>query len=310
MREHPAWLWPSFGVTLGILLVVDLLAHRGGREVGRRAAIAWSAIWVGAGLAYGGFLGLVVGGRVAGEYLAAWLIEKTLSVDNLFVFLLVFQSLKIPEDRQRRVLTWGIFGALVLRALFVAMGAAALERFAWVTWGFAALLLWAAYRVFREDPGKRKESRAVKWLSAHLPVSERTHHGEFLAREDGKRVATPLLVALVAIEATDIVFAIDSIPAAFSVTRDTFLVYASNAFAILGLRSLYAVLAHGLARLRYLHYGLAAVLAFAAVKIVAQEVAEVPAWLSIAVIAAIIGASVWASLRPGAPHPTPHPDPE
>jgi tellurite resistance protein TerC len=297
VREHPDWLWAAFGLGLGVLLVVDLLAHRGGREISRRAAIAWSVVWIAAGLAFGGVVWAVLGARAGGEYYAAWLIEKTLSVDNLFVFLLVFQSLKIPEENQRRVLTWGIFGALVFRALFIGIGAAALERFGWVMYVFAALLLLAAWRVFREDPSARKESRSVRWLSRHLPVSRESHRGEFVAKEAGRRVVTPLLVALVAIELTDIVFAIDSIPAAFAVTRDTFVIYASNAFAILGLRSLYAVLAHGLQRLRYLHYGLAGVLAFAAAKILLHDWLEVPPWASIAIIAAIFGAAIWASLR-------------
>jgi tellurite resistance protein TerC len=297
--RHASWVWASFAGTLLVLLAIDLFAHRGRRALSRKAAIAWSVVWIAAGLSYGGFLGVVLGGRAAGEYLAAWLIEKSLSVDNLFVFLIVFQALKIPEEKQRRVLTWGIFGALVFRALFVAVGAAALERFHWVTWLFGAILLWTAVRVFREDPAKHRESRAVRWLSRHLPVSKETGGGAFLAREGGRRVATPLLVALLAIEVTDLVFAIDSIPAAFSVTRDTFLVYASNAFAILGLRSLYAVLAHGLERLRYLHYALAGVLAFAGVKIIVARWVELPPWISIAVVVAVIGAAVWASLKLG-----------
>jgi tellurite resistance protein TerC len=288
--------WGFFGVTLAVLLAVDLFSHRGGRERSRRWSVTWAVIWMGAGAAFAAFVHLELGGEAAGEYLAAWLIEKSLSVDNLFVWLVIFRSLEVPQDRQRRVLTWGIFGALAFRAVFIVAGAAALERFSWLNWVFAGILLWAAVRVFREDPAAERESRVVRWLSRRVPVTEEVEGSHFFLVRDGRRVATPLLVALVAVELTDVLFAIDSVPAAFSVTTDVFVVYTSNAFAILGLRSLYAVVADAVSQLRYLHHGLAAVLAFAAVKTGGREAVHLPAWLSIAVIAGIMALAVAASL--------------
>ena len=292
MNGVPTWAWLSFA-----LLAVDLSVHRGERADSRRTAFIWSGIWIGVGLAFNGFVWFMWGSDPAQEYLAAYLIEKSLSLDNLFVFLVIFRSLNIPHRYQRTVLTWGIFGALVFRALFVFAGAAAIARWHWVSYAFGAILLYAAWRVFREDPTAERRSRTAAWLSRHLPVTETIRGHEFVIREGGRRVATPLAIALVAVELTDIMFAVDSVPAAFSITRSEFLVYSSNAFAILGLRSLYIALSASLERLSYLHYGLALVLAFAGLKIALVDVIHIPPWLSIAVIVAIIGTSIAASLR-------------
>jgi tellurite resistance protein TerC len=289
--------WIAFAVTIFALLALDLYVHRGGRSDSHKGAIAWSIVWVAAGLAFNAAVWVLFGSNAAQEYLAAYLIEKSLSVDNLFVFLVIFRSLKIPEERQRTVLIWGIFGALVFRALFILIGLAAIERWEWVAYLFGAVLIWAAWRAFREDPAEQKENRIVEWLAKHLPLTTEINHSHFFARIDGKRVATPLLLAIVAVELSDIMFAIDSVPAAFAVTHDRFIVLTSNAFAILGLRALYIVLAKTLARLHYLHYGLAAVLGFAGIKIVTQELLEIPPYVSIAIIAVIIGLSVWLSVR-------------
>ncbi len=294
--QHPPWMWTTFAVVLAVLLVIDLVAHRGEHGQSRKAAIAWSLIWVGIGLAFGGFVWVAIGGTAASEYYSAYLIEKSLSVDNLFVFLLIFQSLRIPHDQQRRVLIWGILGALIFRAVFIFLGVRALETIDWMAYVFGAILAWAAWRIFREDPREKEESRTVSWLSRHLPITESIQGHQFIAKVEGKTVATPLLVALLALASTDIMFAIDSIPAALSVTRDAFVVYSSNAFAILGLRALYIVLADLVANLKYLHYGLAAVLVFAAFKIVTNDFIHVPAWLSITVIAAALAVAVIASL--------------
>lgn len=294
--EHPAWMWITLASVLAVLLIVDLFAHRGEHAQSRNAAIAWSSIWIGVGLGFGGFVWGTLGAEAAGEYYSAYLIEKSLSVDNLFVFLLIFQSLSIPHAQQRRVLIWGILGALVFRAIFIFIGVRALEQVGWIVYVFAAILVWAAYRIFREDPREKTESRTVVWLAKHLPITHEMVGHEFITRVDGKLVATPLLVALLALETTDIMFAVDSIPAALSVTRDAFLVYSSNAFAILGLRALYIVLADLVARLEYLHYGLAAILLFAAFKLATNELFHVPAWLSISIIVAALAIAVAASL--------------
>jgi tellurite resistance protein TerC len=297
MWQVSNWMWIAFAVVLGVLLAVDLFVHRGGRATSRRSATLWTVIWIGVGLAFGGFVALTLGPQAAEEYLAAYLIEKSLSLDNLFVFLVIFRSLAIPQESQHTALAWGILGALAFRALFIFLGVAAIERYEWVTYVFAGILLWAAYRSLREDPSKRGESRVALWLSRHLPVTPQSHGARFLARQDGRLLATPLLLAVFAVELTDIVFAIDSVPAALAVTRSRFVVYTSNAFAILGLRALYLVLEGSLSKLAYLHYGLAAVLAFAGLKMLLAPWLHVPPLISVAIIVVCIAAAVWASLR-------------
>jgi len=296
--DAPLWLWVLFGGALVVMLAIDLLSHRDGHADSRRAAIAWSATWIGVGLAFTGAVGLSFGARPAQNYLAAYLIEKSLSVDNLFVFLLIFRSLRIPQAGQRAVLTWGILGALVFRLLFVVLGAAALEQFDWVVYVFGGILLFASYRALREQPGQEEQASPIlNWLEKHLRVSKRLDGTHFFVREDGRLRPTRLVLAVVALELTDVVFAVDSVPAAFSVARDPFIVYTSNAFAILGLRSLYVVLADVLASLRYLHYGLSGVLGFAGLKMLLLDVVHVPPLSSVVIIVAIITASVLPSLR-------------
>jgi len=297
VQSPGTWHWIVFGATLGALLALDLFVHRAGRHTTRRSAIVWSVIWVSAGLAFSAFIFATMGVKAGEEYLAAYVIEKSLSTDNLFLFFIIFQSLKVPENNQHKVLSWGIFGALVFRLIFIFAGVAALERWEWVTWIFAGLLMWAAYRSLREDPTQKRQSDFVRWLSARLPITGDARPKTFFIEHDGKRVATPLLLAVVAVELSDIAFAIDSVPAALAVTRQKFVVYSSNAFAILGLRALYLVLASTLKRMTYLHYGLAFVLAFAAVKIVISKWVEISPVISVGIIVVAIGLSVWLSLR-------------
>jgi tellurite resistance protein TerC len=294
----PATGWIAFGVLVVGLLLVDLLAHRNKHGESKRSAIAWSLGWIVLGLGFSIFVWRAYGARPAQEYLGAWLIEKSLSLDNLFVFLVIFRSLAVPEDEQRGVLFWGIFGALAFRALFIFAGVEALERWHAVVYVFGAILLFTAFRVAREDPSRKRDSKLVHWLAKRLPVSTALEGKRFIVRRNGRRVATPLLVALIAIELTDIAFAVDSVPAALAVSHEPFIVYTSNVFAILGLRALYIALAHIITELRYLHYGLAAVLAFAGLKmIVPDSVVHVPPLVSAAIIVACIGLSVVASLR-------------
>lgn len=292
----PGWAWGVLGGSLLILLTLDLLAHRGDHSSTRNAAIGWSCVWVGAGLAFGVLVWLTMGRAAAEDYLAAYAIEKSLSLDNLFVFLMIFKSLDIPEQRQRTVLIWGILGALSFRALFVFLGIAALRRWEWLAQVFALVLAVGAYRVFRGDFTPNRKSPLVGWLSSRLPMAHRVHGNAFIVR--GERIqATPLLVALVTIELSDVMFAVDSVPAALSITHNRFIVYSSNAFAILGLRALYILMVHSVSRLKYLHFGLAAVLLFAACKIALDPWLHVPALLSTGVIASLIGATVYFSLR-------------
>lgn len=297
MREFPLWAWAVFGSTLLVFLIIDLYVHRGRRGESRASAIVWSVIWIVVGLGFVGFVWSLAGRVAAMEYLAAYAIEKSLSLDNLFVFLIIFQSLGIPKEYQRTALTWGIFGALVFRAVFVFIGAAALNRAEWMAYIFGAILFYAAYHAVRDDPSKRAESKLVSWLSDRLPVTQERETNKFLVRENGRWRATPLLVAVLGLEASDIVFAIDSVPAALSFTRREFIVYSSNAFAILGLRSLYIVLAHTIAELKYLGYGLAGVLAFAGLKMVLPEDwLHIPPLVSVGVIVTLIATAVGASL--------------
>jgi tellurite resistance protein TerC len=297
MDDIPGWAWVGFCITLLVLLTIDLYSHRGQHQRSRRKDVMWSVLWISTGLSFTFFVWALMGRDAAEEYLAAYLIEESLSLDNLFVFLLVFQTLRIPLENQRKALLWGIVGALVFRGIFIFVGVAAMARWQWIQYVFGALLFIAALRAVREPKDEAVESRLVKWLSRHLPMSTDRESPRLLVRENGKLLVTPLLVAIVGLELSDILFAIDSVPAALSVTRREFLVYSSNAFAILGLRSLYVVLIASLEKVRYLHYGLAAVLAFAAFKMVTHDWIPVPPLLSVAIIVAILAITTAVSLR-------------
>lgn len=296
--SEPLWAWGIFAGVLLAGIFVDLFLHRGERADSHKTAVAWAIFWVFLGLAFGGFVWVMFGAQKATDYMAAWLIEKSLSVDNLFVFLIIFQSLRIPQENQRTVLSWGIFGALVFRMIFIFLGSEAIERWSWVAYVFGAILVWAAIKIVREAKGddEPEENKAIAWLSRHIPVTHTIHGNHFTAIENGRRVATPLLLAVLGLELTDIMFAIDSVPAAFSVTLDKYIIYSSNAFAILGLRSLYVVLAKTISELEYLHYGLAGVLAFAGLKLIFHSWIKIPGLLSVAIIIVLIGGSVVASL--------------
>ena len=295
--DIPPWGWFAFGALVVVLLAVDHFAHRGEKGASRKIALIWSVIWIAAGLGFNLFVWLFFGTEAGHEYLATYLIEKALSTDNMFIFLIVFESLKVPKREQHSVLFWGIVGAVGFRAALIFVGATALERWEWVTYVFGAIILYAAYRAFRQRPGQKKESKLVKSLSDWLPVSEKTHGGKFIIREAEGFAATPLLLALVAIELTDVMMAIDSVAVAFSMTRAPFIIYTSNVFAILGLRALYLLLAHSISELPHLHYGLAVVLAFAGIKLLADPIVRIPPLLSVAVTVLVIGSSVWMSLK-------------
>jgi tellurite resistance protein TerC len=303
------WLWVVFAVTVLVSLAVDLLAHRQAHVIGFREAAAWSGVWVGLAILFGVAVFLVVGATAGVEYTTAWLLEKSLSVDNLFVFALIFGYFKVPRAYQHRVLFLGVLGALVFRGIFLAAGVAVVSRFTAVLFAFAAILFYSTYKILKEeedsfDPGK---SLAVKLLRKIIPVRDDYAGTHFFVKEAGRRVATPLLAVVAAIEAADLVFAVDSVPAVLAVSNDAFIVYTSNAFAILGLRALYFMLAGLLDRFHYLSKGLALILAFIGVKLILQAshktistaVPEIPSPLSLAVIAAVLTVSVVLSvLRP------------
>jgi tellurite resistance protein TerC len=294
------WMWGVFGVIVLGLMAVDLAIHRGNRVDSPRRALLWSGVWVAAALAFNGGVWAFLGGEAAQEFLGVYLLEESLSVDNLFVFLLLFRELGIPHDQQRRVLIWGIFGAFVTRGLCIALGVAALSRWHWLVYLLGALLILTALRMLKHDDGAPSAGgRLVGWLRRHLPLGRNLAGSHFVTREAGRLVGTPLLLALIAVELTDVVFALDSVPAAFAVTERAFIIYSANVFALLGLRSLYVVLAEALTRIRYLRFGLAGVLALAGLKMIASRWVHVPPLLSVGAIALCIGAAVVASLWRG-----------
>jgi tellurite resistance protein TerC len=290
------WAWISILATLTVSLGVDLFVHRRGRSTTARSAGVWTGIWLAVGVAFGAVIYALRGASAVQDYYAAYLIEQSLSIDNLFVFLLIFQGLQVPAELEHHVLFLGVLGALVFRAVFVLAGAAALERWHWVSYVFGAILLVAAVRAARSHPGDG-DNHLVRWLYRHLPVSRGFAGGRFVIVEGGRRLATPLLLALIGLELSDLVFAVDSVPAALSVSRDRFVVYSSNALAICGLRSLYLVLRSLLRGLPHLHYGIAAVLLFTAVKMLSHAWLHIPSWVSIVVSVSCIGLSAAASVR-------------
>jgi tellurite resistance protein TerC len=293
----PLWAWLGTAAGLAVLICADLVLARGTRGSSPRCAAAASALWIAAGCAFGVVLWLWQGSAVAGQYFAGYLLEKSLSVDNIFVFVLLFASLGVPAVLQRHVLFVGVLGALVLRGVFIAAGGALIEHVSWVFYGFGGLVFVAGIRMFSSgaaaDPSKNPVPRGLRQI---VPVTSEYVGTRMFARVNGRTVVTPLLVALIAIEATDLVFALDSIPAVFGITRDVFLVFTSNAFAVLGLRALYFLLARSMDRFSYLRQGLAILLVFIGVKMLISPLIEVPVVLSLAVIIAVIGGATAASL--------------
>ncbi len=303
---HPgipaAWLWTGFLTFIVAMLALDLgVFHRKAHAVSRREALVWSAVWAALAIAFAGVVWWLFGAARAQEYLTGWVIEKSLSVDNLFVILMIFTALRIPAEDQHRVLFIGIVSALVLRAAMILGGAALLDRFHWLIYVFGAFLLVTGVRLWRhrQDAPDQEGGSATRWLRRVLPATPDLHGHRFFAREGGRWVATPLLVALMAVEVTDVAFAVDSIPAIFAVTTDPFIVFTSNVFAILGLRSLYFVLADLADRFRHLRTGLAVVLVYVGAKMLVAPWVKIHAGLSLAIILAILAASIGWSLLEG-----------
>ena len=302
----PLSYWIYFHVSLVALLGVEYLVHLAVPDI-RRKAIYATALWVGAALTLAAILGRHFHAVGATQYLAGYALEQALSLDNLFVFLLLFRLFRIPAGRQPRVLFWGVAGAIVMRGAFIAGGIGLLNRFHWIGYVFGAILLVAAVRLLKPenpDADLTKPPGWIAWLTRWRPISENQDH--FFVREPaasngqpGRRMATVMLLALVAVELTDVVFALDSIPAVLSITRVPFLAYTSNIMAVMGLRSLYVLLAAMLAKLRFLHFGLAAVLAFAAAKMLLADWVEIGPVISMVVIAGLIGVTVGVSLVVG-----------
>ena len=296
------WIWIAFGAFVVAMLALDLLAFgRRGEVVSFRRAVVWSVGWTLLGLAFALVLWGWQGGAFAEEYLAGFLIEKSLSIDNLFVFALIFAYFNVPAAHQRRVIFWGIVGAIVLRAIFIAAGAALLDAFHFTIYVFGAFLILTGIRMARHSEVEIHPERnpVLRVLGRVLPLTPRFHGDRLTVTEGGRRVATPLFGALVLVATFDVVFAVDSIPAIFAVTRETFLVYAANAFSLLGLAALYFVLAEMMGRFRYLNLGLAVILVFVGGKMLLSDVYKVPVYVSLAVIhVTLAAAAIGSDLRP------------
>jgi tellurite resistance protein TerC len=295
----PWWAWAAVVAFTLVLLALDLFVlHREAHEVSLREAGWLSAFYAGIGLAFGGLIWAWRGPEAGGEYLAGYLIEKSLSVDNIFVFALIFSYFAIPAKYQHRVLFWGIIGAIAFRALFIALGAVLLNNIDWIVYVFGAFLVYTGIRMARGHTTEVHPDRnpVIRLMRRFIPVSDELRGQRFLVREGGKWIATPLLAALVVVETMDIVFAIDSVPAIFAITDDVFIVFTANVFAILGLRAMYFLLAGTIPRFAYLQTGLALVLVFVGAKMFLTDVGKLPVWISLGVITTIIGTAVVASL--------------
>jgi tellurite resistance protein TerC len=297
----PIWVWFAFIALISALLIVDLLlVHRTPHAPTTKEAAIESAVWISIGVAFTGVIFAWHGGQAAGEYISGYLIEKSLSVDNVFVWALIMSYFAVPREFQFRVLFWGVFGALVLRFVFIFAGVALLEQFEWLLFVFGAFLLVTAFRMLRhgDEDEVHPEHNPVLRLVRRVIPSTTEYNGQHLFVKHGtKLLATPLLAVLIVIESSDVVFAVDSIPAILAVSREQFIVFSSNAFAILGLRALYFLLADLRDRFRYLQQGLAVILAFVGVKMIIAEWYHIDTFVSLGIIALILTVSIWLSMR-------------
>ena len=305
--EVDLWIWVAFGAFVVAMLAVDLVGFgRRGEAISFRRAVGWSIGWTVLGFAFTLVLWAWAGWSWAEQYLAGFLIEKSLSTDNLFVFALIFSYFAVPAAYQRRVIFWGIVGAIILRGIFIFAGAALLDAFHYTTYVFGGFLLLTGIRMARHSDIEIHPERnpVLKLLERVVPLTKAYDGDRLLTRSGGRRVATPMLAALLLVATFDVVFAVDSIPAIFGVTREVFIVYAANAFSLLGLAALYFVLAGMMDRFRYLNIGLAIVLIWVGAKMVLADVYDVPVFISLAVIVVTLAAAVGASLLRPEPPPT------
>ena len=295
------WQWIAFVIFLGVLIVADLLlVHRTAHEITFKEAAVESSIWIAIGLSFAGVVYWWHGGQATTEYLSGYLIEKALSIDNVFIWAVIFAHFKVPKAYQFRTLFWGIFGALVLRGFFIFAGVALIQAFAWTLAVFGALLLFSAWKIAFHDEGEVDPSNnmILRAISRVVPSTDAYDGQKLFTLKNGKRLATPLFAVLIMVETTDVVFAVDSIPAILAVSQEQFIVFSSNAFAILGLRSLYFLLNGMQDKFRYLNLGLGAILAFVGAKMLAGYFLELhpPTWTSLVVILFLLVVTIVASL--------------
>lgn len=293
------WKWIIFNAFVLVMLALDLgVFHRKAHVVKLKEALAWSAVWITLAIGYNVGIYFWLGQQKALEFLTGYVIEKSLSVDNIFVFLLIFSYFRVPAQYHHEVLFWGIIGALVMRAMFIAMGVTLIQRFDWIVYVFGAVLIVSGIKMgFSKDKEIHPEKNPILRLFRRLmPVTETYEGAKFFVRRGARLFATPLMVVLVVVETTDVIFAVDSIPAVLAITHDPFIVYTSNVFAILGLRALYFALAGVMDLFHYLHYGLCVILVFVGLKMIAANFYHIPIVIALAVVAGVLVLSVIASL--------------
>jgi tellurite resistance protein TerC len=309
--DVPAWAWVALLVTIAGMLAIDLYRHRHAHAPTTREALTESIVWVSCGLAFSVVILVAFGGDAFGEYISGYLIEKSLSVDNVFVWSMLFATLAIPVKYQHRVLFWGIFGALFLRAVFILLGTALISRFWWVLLVFGVFLIYTGAKIIRhrDDEGETGSTRGLGLLRKIMPVSDELDGQKFFTRINGKRAATPLLAALVVVEVTDVIFAVDSVPAILAVSNEPYLVFASNAFAILGLRAMYFLLANAKERFHYLSHALGSILIFVGIKMAISHWYHMNTYVSLAIIMTMLVAAIVFSLRRAKREPLAEPHP-
>ncbi|HTE43906.1 MAG TPA: TerC family protein [Gemmatimonadaceae bacterium] len=299
MIETNIWFWVGFVGFVLAMLSLDLgVFHRTPHEIRPKEAAIWTAVWVALALVFAGGLYAIYGDRVSVTFLTGYVIEESLSIDNIFVIVLIFEYFRVPKICQHRVLFYGILGALIMRGLFIGLGAVLIAKFHWILYIFGGMLVVTGVRMaFRSDESfDGDENPIVRLVRRIMPISKDFHGKHFFTIEAGKRVATPLLLVLVLVEFTDLIFAVDSIPATFGVTTDPFLVFTSNIFAILGLRSLYFLLAAVVDRFYLLKYALAAILTFVGAKMLSEHFLEIDVLLSLGIIVGVLAIAVVASM--------------
>lgn len=291
--------WIIFNLCILIILMIDLgVFHRKDHVISHKEAFAWCGVWFTLASLFGVWMYVAQGSQQALEFSTGYLLELSLSMDNVFIFVLLFKRFAIPAKYQYRVLFWGVLGALVMRALMILIGIKLLNQFHWMIYVFGAFLLITGFRMLFSMPTEEDigEPYIVKFLRKYFPVTEKLHGHKFLHKQNNKYYLTPLFVVLVLVEASDLIFALDSIPAIFAITRDPFIVYTSNVFAILGLRSMYFALAHVIDKFKGLHYGLSIILCFVGVKMIISEIYKLPVWLTLGFILSVLGGSIFLSV--------------
>ena len=291
--------WIAFNAAILVLLFLDLAVwSRGGRTLSFKQALLSSAFWIALAMGFAIFIHQWLGAGKSLEFVTGYLVEEALSVDNLFVFILLFNYFKVPPEQERTVLFWGIIGALVMRGTFIIAGVALVHRFHWIIYLFGAFLIYTGFKLFGDEDEQVDPSRNIvlRWSRKLIPVTDHYEGNRFFIQRAGRLMATPLLVVLLVVESTDVLFATDSIPAILAISRDSFIVYTSNVFAVLGLRSLFFALSGLMKLFHYLNYGLAVVLMFIGAKMLASYKYQLPTWIALLVIAAILATSVLASV--------------